>query len=84
MDSHTKHIKRALVITTQDLKERSQHQREQWDFTVPVKDTPMESSRYLRGLYSKQNKNKLRDNPKHLAHYILLQIAYIDNYYKMH
>ena len=32
----------------------------------------MELLRYLRGLYSKQNKNKLRDNPKHLVYYILL------------
>ena len=32
----------------------------------------MELIRYLRGLYSKQNKNKLRDNLKYLAYYILL------------
>ena len=28
--------------------------------------------RYLRGLYSKQNKNKLKNNPKYLAYYTLL------------
>ena len=44
----------------------------------------MELLRYLKGLYSKQNKNKLRDDFKHLAYYILLWIIYIDNYYKMH
>ena len=32
----------------------------------------MELTRYLKGLYSKQNKNKLRDGPKHLVYYILL------------
>ena len=44
----------------------------------------MESARYLGGLYSKQNKNKLRDDPKHLAYYILLQIACVDDYYKIY
>ena len=32
----------------------------------------MELSRYLKGLYNKENKNKLRDNPKYLVYYILL------------
>ena len=45
---------------------------------------PIELLRYLGGLYSKQNKNKLRDNLKHLIYYILLWIAYINNYYKIH
>ena len=44
----------------------------------------MELLRYLRGSYSKQNKDELRDNPKHLVYYMLLWIAYIDNYCKMH
>ena len=33
---------------------------------------PIELSKYLKGLYSKQNKDKLRDNFKYLAYYILL------------
>ena len=33
---------------------------------------PIELLRYLGGLYSKQNKNKLRDNPKYLTYYTLL------------
>ena len=33
---------------------------------------PMELLRYPEGLYSKQNKDKLRDNPKYLIYYILL------------
>ena len=32
----------------------------------------MELLRYLEGLYSKQNKDKLRDNPKYLIYYTLL------------
>ena len=44
----------------------------------------MELLRYLGELYSKQNKDKLRDNSKYLAYYILLQIIYIDNYYKIY
>ena len=44
----------------------------------------MELLRYLEELYSKQNKNKLRDDPKHLIYYILLWIVYIDNYYKIY
>ena len=32
----------------------------------------MELIRYLGGLYSKQDKDKLRDNPKYLAYYTLL------------
>ena len=44
----------------------------------------MELLRYLGGLYSKQNKDKLRDDPKYLIYYILLQIIYIDDYYKIY
>ena len=32
----------------------------------------IELLRYLRGLYSKQDKDKLRDDPKYLVYYILL------------
>ena len=59
MDSHTKYIKGVLVITLQDIKKRNQYQREQWDFTVPAKDTLIGPSRYTKGTYSKQDKNKL-------------------------
>jgi len=31
-----------------------------------------------------QENNKLKVNPKHLAHYMLLWIAYINNYYNIH
>ena len=32
----------------------------------------IELLRYLGGLYSKQNKDKFRDNPKYLVYYMLL------------
>ena len=44
----------------------------------------MELLRYLGGSYSKQNKDKLRDNPKYLIYYTLLWIAYVDDYYKIY
>jgi hypothetical protein len=44
----------------------------------------MESVRYLGGAYSRQDKNKLKDNLKYLAYYTLSWIIYIDNYYKIH
>ena len=59
IDSHTKYIKGALVITPQDIKERNQYQREQWDFIVPVKDTLIGPLRYTKGTYSKQDEDKL-------------------------
>ena len=44
----------------------------------------IELARYLKESYNKQNKNKLKDNPKHLVYYILLWIAYIDNYCRIY
>ena len=35
-------------------------------------------------MYSKQNKNKFRDNPKYLIYYILLWIIYITYYYGLY
>ena len=44
----------------------------------------MGPSWYTKGIYSKQNKDKLQDNFKYLIYYTLLQIAYIDNYCKIY
>ena len=44
----------------------------------------MELLRYLGGLYSKQDKDRLRDDLKYLVYYMLLQIVYIDDYYKIY
>ena len=53
INSYTKYIKGALVITPQDIKKRNQYWREQWDFIVPVKDTLMGPLQYTEGTYSK-------------------------------
>ena len=53
MDSYTKYIKGVLVMTLQDIKERNQYQREQWDFIKPAKDTLIGLLRYTKGTYSK-------------------------------
>ena len=84
MDSYIKYIKGALVITLQDIKERNQYQREQQDFTVLVKDTLIGPSWYTKGMYSKQDKDKLQDNFKYLVYYILLWIACVDDYCRIH
>ena len=44
----------------------------------------MKLLRYPGGLYSKQNEDKSRDDSKYLIYYILLWIAYINNYYKIY
>ena len=44
----------------------------------------IELLRYLGGLYSKQNKDKLRDDSKHLVYYTLLWIVCVDDYYKIY
>ena len=40
-------------MTPQDIKEKNQYQREQQDFIVPVKDTPIGPLWYTKGIYSK-------------------------------
>ena len=45
---------------------------------------PMELLKYPGGLYNKQDKDKLRDDPKYLAYYTLSWIAYIDDYCRMY
>ena len=84
LDSYTKYIKGALVMTPQDIKEKSQYQREQQDFTVPAKDTLIGLLQYTKRIYSKQDEDKPQNNPKYLVYYILSQIAYIDDYCRMH
>ena len=39
---------------------------------------------YTKGTYSKQDEDKLRNDFKYLAYYTLSQIAYIDDYCRMH
>ena len=73
MDSHIKYIKGALVITPQNIKKRNQYQRKQQDFTVLVKHTLIRPLQYTKKTYSKQDKDKLQNNPKYLVYCTLLQ-----------
>ena len=56
--------------------------RKKWQITIPAKDYSKKQSRNRQ--FKTIKDNKLKINPKHLAHYILLQIAYIDNLYNIH
>ena len=56
----------------------------QQDFIVLAKKIFIKLLKYLKEIYNKQDKNKFRDNFKHLIYYTLLQIVYIDNYYRIY
>ena len=65
-----------------DLEEESIGQRKKWQIIIPVKDYFKKWSRNRQFKTTKDNKPRV--NPKHLAHYILLQIACVDNLYNIH
>ena len=81
-EKYISYIKGALVITIKDLKNRRKGQRQDWIIIVLVKDNlvPKEGNQRFKLL----EEDKPRINPKYLAYYILLQIAYIDNYYRIY
>ena len=81
-DRHTKYIKGALIMDLNNLKEKSIGQRKRWQIIILTKNYFKKWSRNRRFKITKDN--KLRVNLKHLAHYILLQIVYIDNLYNIH
>ena len=60
-----------------NLEEESTGQRKRWQITILAKDYFKKWSRNKKFKITKDN--KLRVNLKHLAHYILLQIACVDN-----
>ena len=39
---------------------------------------------YTKKTYSKQDKDELQDDPKHLTYYTLSQIACVDDYCRIH
>ena len=65
-----------------NLKEESAGQRKKWQITILAKDYFKKWSRNRRFKITEDNKPKI--NLKHLAHYILLQIVYIDDLYNIH
>jgi len=70
-----------LIITSKDL-EKAIDWRKDWQFSIPVKESLKLAIR--RNIFKKEEDDKLRVDLKHLVHYTLLWIAYIDNYYNMH
>ena len=65
-----------------NLEEESINQKKRQQITIPIKDYSEKWSRNRQFKITKDN--KLRVNPKHLAHYTLLQIVYVDNLYNIH
>ena len=67
----------------EDLKdENAIGQKKKWQITILIKDYCKKWSRNRQFKITEDNKPKI--NLKHLAHYILSQIAYIDNLYNIH
>ena len=60
-----------------DLEEESAGQRKKWQITILTKDYSEKWSRNRR--FKITEDNKLKINLKHLIHYTLLQIAYVDD-----
>ena len=65
-----------------NLKEESTGQKKKWQITILAKDYSKKWSRNRQFKITKDNKPRV--NLKHLIHYTLLQIAYIDNLCNIH
>ena len=79
--SKASHIKRALITTNKDLEEATDWRKDQ-QVSILVKESLKLVIR--KNIFKIEEDNELKVNLKYLAHYTLLQIAYVDNYYKMH
>ena len=82
MEKHISHIKGALIIMLRNLEEGSRDQKSKQQILVPAVEIPVVRSTRYR--FKLKNKNKLKVNLKHAAHYILLQIACVEDTYNMH
>ena len=63
-------------------KEKIINQKKKWQITILAKDYSKKWSRNRQFKITKDN--KLRVNLKHLVHYILLWIAYVDDLCDIH
>ena len=77
MEKCISYIKGVLIIMLKDLEEGLTDQRNNKRIVIPVNKGL--TFRSLRQRFKLKDKDELRVNPKYLAHYILVQIAYIDN-----
>ena len=82
MEKHISYIKGALIIMLRNLEEGSRDQRSKRQVLVPIAEIPV--IRLTRYRFKLKDKNKLRVNLKHIGHYTLLWIAYIDNTYNIY
>ena len=82
MEKYISHIKGALIITLKDLESGLIDQRGNKQILVLVCEVII--FRSLRQRFKLKDKDKLRVNLKYLAHYILVQIVYIDNQYNIY
>ena len=70
-------------MNLEDLEEeKTISQKKKWQITILVKDYSKKWSRNRQFKITKDDKPKI--NLKYLAHYILLQIVYIDNLYNIY
>ena len=65
-----------------NLEKESIKQKKKQQITIPAKDYSEKWSKNKQFKTTKNNKPKV--NLKHLVHYTLLQIVYIDNLYNIH
>ena len=79
--SKASHIKRVLITTNKDLEEAIDQRKDQ-QVSILTKESLKLAMR--KSTFKTQEDNELRVNPKHLVHYMLLQIAYMDNYYNIY
>ena len=77
IEKRISYIKGVLIITLKDLENRLTDQRYNKQILVPVSEVI--TVRSLRQRFKLKDKDKLRVDLKHLAHYIMVQIIYIDN-----
>ena len=76
-DRHTKHIKGALIINLDDLKEESAGWKKKQQITILAKDYFKKWSRNRQFKITKDDKPRV--DPKHLVYYTLLQIVCVDD-----
>ena len=82
IEKRISYIKGVLIIMLKDLEEGLTDQKSNKRIAILVNKGPI--FRSLRQRFKLKDKDKLRVNLKHLAHYILAQIAYIDNQYNIY
>ena len=72
-----------LINIKENLKEQVADQRDNWQVSVKAdsqKSLPLKQNHKFKP----EEQDKLKVNPRHLTHYILLWIACVDDYYNLH